>query len=184
LVGSEPGRAKRMIVRIADLLRASLMSETTSVVTLERDLAVLDEYLEIERMRFRDRVRVEVDADSRARRASVPSFLVQPLVEHALMHGAEPRTGRRRVYVTARVEGENLSLQVRDDGPGLPPDSNVFARGIGLSNLRRRLETLYPGRSELSVRNASGGGCEVLARIPFTTEESSMDEGSPLSWRR
>ena len=86
--------------------------------------------------------------------------------------------------VTAHVDGENLNLQVRDDGPGLPPVSNVFARGIGLSNLRRRLETLYPGRSELSVRNASGGGCEVLVRIPFISEETVMTESSPLPWSR
>src|SRR5207253_11092038 len=112
LVGREPGRAKRMIVRIADLLRASLLSETTSVVTLERDLAVLDEYLDIERMRFRDRIRVEIEADANARTAAVPSFLLQPLVENALKHGADPRTGRVRVQLSARVEEGELVLVI------------------------------------------------------------------------
>src|SRR5262249_19052183 len=128
--------------------------------------------------------RVEVDVDARARRASVPSFLVQPLVENALKHGADPQTGRTRVRVTARVEGEDLNLQVRDDGPGLPSDSSVLSRGIGLSNLRRRLETLYPGRYELSIRNALEGGCEVLVRIPFTPDDLAAPEDSTTFSRR
>jgi ligand-binding sensor domain-containing protein/signal transduction histidine kinase len=181
LVGREPGRAKRMIVRIADLLRASLLSETTSVVTLERDLAVLDEYLDIERMRFRDRIRVEIEADANARTAAVPSFLLQPLVENALKHGADPRTGRVRVQLSARVDEGYLVLVIRDDGPGLAPELGAVSRGIGLSNLRRRLETLYPGRHRLSLTNAPEGGCEVLVRIPFSSEPIA-GEGSP--WRR
>jgi hypothetical protein len=181
LVGNEPGRAKRMIIRIADLLRASLLSETTSVVTLERDLAVLDEYLDIERMRFRDRIRVEIEADANARTAAVPSFLLQPLVQNALKHGADPRTGRVRVRLSAVVEEGELVLMIRDDGPGLPLSPGILSRGIGVSNLRRRLETLYPGRHRLSLTNAPEGGCEVLVRIPFTSEPIA-GEGSP--WRR
>ncbi|HYT31000.1 MAG TPA: two-component regulator propeller domain-containing protein [Thermoanaerobaculia bacterium] len=181
LVGSEPGRAKRMIIRIADLLRASLLSETTSVVTLERDLAVLDEYLDIERMRFRDRIRVEIEADANARTAAVPSFLLQPLVENALKHGADPRTGRVRVQLSARVEEEELILVIRDDGPGLAPEPGALSRGIGLSNLRRRLETLYPGRHRLSLTNTPEGGCEVLVRIPFSSEPIA---GEVSPWRR
>ncbi|HTD51545.1 MAG TPA: two-component regulator propeller domain-containing protein, partial [Thermoanaerobaculia bacterium] len=181
LVGNEPGRAKRMIIRIADLLRASLLSETTSVVTLERELAVLDEYLDIERMRFRDRIRVEIEADANARTAAVPSFLLQPLVQNALKHGADPRTGRVRVRLSAAVEEGAFVLVIRDDGPGLSPEPRALSRGIGLSNLRRRLETLYPGRHLLSLTNAPEGGCEVLVRIPFSSEPIA-GEGSP--WRR
>jgi len=184
LVGSEPGRAKRMIIRIADLLRASLLSETASIVTLERDLAVLDEYLDIERMRFRDRVRVEIEADTLARSAAVPSFLLQPLVENALKHGADPRTGQTRVRLTARVEKEDLILVIRDDGPGLPDGRSAPSRGIGLSNLRRRLEILYPGRHRLSLQNRPEGGCEVLVRIPFSSEPIAGEEGSLSPWRR
>ena len=76
-------------------------------------------------------------------------------------------------------EGE-LVLVIRDDGPGLAPEPGALSRGIGLSNLRRRLETLYPGRHRLSLTNAPEGGCEVLVRIPFTSEPIA-GEGSP--WR-
>ncbi len=172
LVGSEPGRARRMIVRIGNLLRASLMSETTPLVTLERELALLDEYLDIERMRFRDRIRIEIDADDRARFARVPSFLLQPLVENAIKHGADPRSGRVRIRVEARADEDTLLLTVRDDGPGVVLDSGrgEAAGGIGLRNLRRRMEILYPGRHELKLANLPGGGCEVAIRMPFTEE--------------
>jgi len=180
LVGHEPGRAKRMIVRIGDLLRASLMSETTPLVTLERDLALLDEYIDIERMRFRDRILIEVDADDRARSARVPSFLLQPLVENAIKHAADPRSGRVRVRVEARVEEETLLLTVRDDGPGVASDSGEGGGGIGLRNIRRRLELLYPGRHELKLSNLPGGGCEVLIRIRFTGDSAARREaGQP-----
>jgi sensor histidine kinase YesM len=69
---------------------------------------------------------------------------------------------------------------IRDCGPGLTSEPGVLSRGIGLSNLRRRLETLYPGRYRLSLTNAPEGGCEVLVRIPFSSEPIA-EEASPLS---
>jgi ligand-binding sensor domain-containing protein/signal transduction histidine kinase len=171
LVGSEPARAKKMIVRIGDLLRASLLSETAPMVSLERDLALLDEYLDIERMRFRDRIQIEIDADAVSREAQVPSFLLQPLVENAIKHAAHPRTGRVRIRIGARVEGEHLTLTVRDDGPGMPLAEAGPSNGIGLANIRRRLEMLYPGNHEFRTSNPPDGGCEVLIRIPFARAE-------------
>ena len=179
LVGSEPSRAKRMIIRIGDLLRASLMSETTPLVTLERDLGLLNEYLDVERMRFRDRIRIEIAADERARAALVPSFLLQPLVENAIKHAADPATGQVRVAVSARVEENSLVLTVRDDGPGLAPDFER-AGGIGLGNIRRRLELLYPGDYQLELTNPEGGGCEVKVRIPLSSGSGpALEEAAP-----
>ncbi len=145
LVGSEPERARRMIVRLGDLLRASLLAETTQLVTLERELALLDEYLDIERMRFRDCIQIDIEADAAARSAQVPSFLLQPLVENAIKHGADPQTGRVRIRIEARTGEDSLSLTIRDDGPGIR-GPGAGERGIGLTNIRRRLDMLYPGR--------------------------------------
>ncbi len=172
LVGNEPSRAKKMIVRIGDLLRASLMSETTQLVSLERDLTLLDEYLDIERMRFRDRIQIEIDADDASRRAQVPSFLLQPLVENAIKHAANPRTGRVRIGITARVDQDQLTLTIRDDGPGMPPADGSRTAGIGLANIRRRLEMLYPGRHEFETFNPADGGCQVRIRVPFATADA------------
>ncbi len=168
LVGNEPGRAKKMIVRIGDLLRASLLSETTQLVTLERDLTLLDEYLDIERMRFRDRIQIEIAADESARRAQVPSFLLQPLVENAIKHAADPRTGRVRIGIEARAQDDWLDLTIRDDGPGMPSESPSKTAGIGLANIRRRLEMLYPGRHVFRVASPAGGGCEIFIRVPLS----------------
>jgi ligand-binding sensor domain-containing protein/signal transduction histidine kinase len=174
LVGSEPSRAKKMIVRIGDLLRASLLSETTPMVSLERDLMLLDEYLDVERMRFRDRIQMEIEADALARQAQVPSFLLQPLVENAIKHAAHPRTGRVRIAVGARVDGDHLILTIRDDGPGMPAPEGVPGNGIGLANIRRRLEMLYPGNHEFRTSSPQDGGCEVLIRVPFVPMEESV----------
>ncbi len=168
LVGREPGRARRMIVRIADLLRSSLLSETRQLVTLQQDLTVLEQYLEIERMRFHDRIRVAVDADETACAADVPSFMLQPLVENAIKHAADPRTGRVGISVLARAEQGKLSLRVRDDGPGFGEDSGTASTGIGLRNIRRRLEALYPGRQVFRVSNPEEGGGEVFIQIPLS----------------
>ncbi len=170
LVGSEPGRARRMILRLGDLLRASLVAETTQLVTLERDLTLLDEYLDIERMRFRDRIQIAIEADAAARSAQVPSFLLQPLVENAIKHGADPRTGRVRIQIEARAADGSLSLTIRDDGPGIR-ESEARERGIGLTNIRRRLEMLYPGRHLFLLANRGDGGCEVSIRVPLSFGE-------------
>jgi ligand-binding sensor domain-containing protein/signal transduction histidine kinase len=175
LVGGEPSRARRMIIRIADLLRASLLSETTPLVPLERDLNVLNEYLDVERMRFRDRIRVEVEADEEARSALVPSFLLQPLVENAVKHAADPSSGRVRILIGAAVESGSLVLTIRDDGPGLPPDWEESA-GIGLRNIRRRLDLLYPGNHEFGLSTLPGGGCEARIRLPLSSEAVSAEE--------
>lgn len=175
LVGSEPSRAKRMIIRIGDLLRASLMSETTPLVTLDRDLLLLNEYLDVERMRFRDRIRVEIEADDDARAARVPSFLLQPLVENAIKHAADPVTGQVRIRVEARVDGGSLLLTVRDEGPGLAPGFESEA-GIGLRNIRRRLDLLYPGEYELELANLPDRGCEVRVRVPLSGDFAPPSE--------
>ena len=175
LVGTEPGRARRMILRLGDLLRASLLAETTQLVTLERDLALLDEYLDIERMRFRDRIQIDIEADAVARSAQVPSFLLQPLVENAIKHGADPRTGRVRIRIEASAGDGTLSLAIRDAGPGIR-ESEAGERGIGLTNIRRRLELLYPGRHLFRLANQEAGGCEVSIRIPLSFGSDTRGE--------
>ncbi len=177
LVGSEPGRARRMILRLGDLLRASLVAETTQLVTLERDLTLLDEYLDIERMRFRDRIQTDIEADETARSAQVPSFLLQPLVENAIKHGADPRTGRVRIQIEASAGEGSLSLTIRDDGPGIR-ESGAGERGIGLTNIRRRLEMLYPGRHFFRLANREGGGCEVSIRVPLSFDNDAKGDPS------
>jgi len=166
LIGKDPERARQMVIRLGELLRLSLRSEDTPLVTLEEELAILDKYLEIEKVRFRDRLEVAIDLDPSVAAAKVPSFLLQPLAENAIKHGLARRTGRGRIWISARAENGALVLALRDNGPGLkeelPPSP-----GIGLANTRRRLEALYPGAHELELAAADEGGCEVRLRLPL-----------------
>ncbi len=168
LVGKDPDRARQMVVRLGDLLRLSLRSEETPLVTLEEEIAILEKYLSIEQVRFRDRLETSIDIDPNVASASVPSFLLQPLVENAIKHGLPGRGGRGRIAITARREGRDLEVTVRDNGPGPRPSSIDTTGGIGLRNTRRRLEALYPGHHRLELIAAAGGGAEVRVRIPLS----------------
>jgi ligand-binding sensor domain-containing protein/signal transduction histidine kinase len=167
LIVQDPAAAARMVVQLGELLRLSLKTGTAQQVTLAEELAFLDSYLEIERTRFRDRLHVTVDAETEAEEALVPVFLLQPLVENALKHGMDS-TGRVRVRIQAKAEGDRLALSVSDDGPGYPPGVYAFSNGIGLKNTRRRLEMLYPGRASLEISNSPDGGGIVRILFPRT----------------
>ncbi len=168
LVGKDPDRARQMVVRLGDLLRVSLRSEDTPVISLEEEIAILEKYLSIEQVRFRDRLEVTIAIDPEAADASVPSFLLQPLVENAIKHGLPGRDGRGRITVTARVEGGELAVTVADNGPGPRASAIDTSGGIGLRNTRRRLEALYPGRHRLELVAGADGGAELKVRIPLT----------------
>ncbi len=172
LIGADPERARQMVVRLGDLLRLSLKTEATRRVPLEEEMSLLDHYVSIERVRFRDRLEVSVAIDPEVSRALVPSFLLQPLVENAIKHGMGVRTGRVRVVVEARREGDILVLAIRDNGPGPSHEgSDLTSAGIGLPNTRGRLEALYPGTHEFELTTAPGGGAEVHVRIPLALAE-------------
>src|SRR5262249_11033820 len=168
LVGRDPERARQMVIRLGELLRLSLQSEDTRLVTLEEEIAILEKYLSIERVRFRDRLEATISVDPEVASAKVPSFLLQPLVENAIQHGVGGRAGAGRIAVTAASDGGDLVLRVRDDGPGPQDEAGETPAGIGLRNTRRRLEALYPGRYELTLRRAPQGGAEAAIRIPLT----------------
>src|SRR5690606_14483403 len=102
-----------------DLLRLSLDSVGQQEVPLEQELAFLDRYLQIEKVRFGDRLTVTMDVDERALDAFVPNLILQPLVENALKHAVAPYAGPGTITIRADRVGDRLHLEVEDDGPGL-----------------------------------------------------------------
>lgn len=177
LIGKDPPRARRMVERLGDLLRASLETDPARVVTLERELAILELYLGIERTRFRERLRVSIEVDPAVRSADVPGFLLQPLVENAIKHGIQGKADRGVIRVRAFARSGNLAIRIEDNGPGIPA-VGVPARpgGIGLKNTRQRLETLYPGRHVFGLGNSPSGGCRVEIEIPLTERAAKAGE--------
>ena len=155
-------KARRMVVRLGSLLRRSL-DEEQHEVPLHQELAFLNEYLDIQRMRFGDRLSVTLAIDPDVVNARVPVLLLQPIVENAIKHGASDDDGTTTIIVRAAGDNGRLHLTVQDRGPG-PGDS---PEGVGLRNTRQRLRALYGEATTLVLRRAEGACVDI--RMPFTT---------------
>ena len=176
LIRSDPDGADQMIDRLGDLLRMTLHKSSIQEVPLKEELDVLQKYVEIEQTRFGDRLNVEMHIPPEVLDAQVPSLLLQPLVENAIRHGIAPNARPGWLAVHAQREGDELVLQVRDSGDGLPPERLMaLNRGVGLDNTRSRLEHLYHGRYQFTFSNLERGFC-VTIRIPFQVEASTEVE--------
>lgn len=157
LMYSDVRAADRMLTQLSELLRQSLHSFDVQKVPLQRELEFLFPYLQIEQTRLGDRLNLEVEIDPGLDLALVPHLILQPLAENAVRHGIanRPRGGCLQVRVTA--ENRRLSLEVSDDGPGsadAPPSSG---QGVGLSNTRARLMSLYGDDHELRIDDGPEG---------------------------
>lgn len=164
LMQEDTREAGRLLVRLSDLLRSVLANTSSQQTDLRQELALLDNYLEIERSRFGDRLQIDRRVDPEALDATVPTLLLQPLVENAIRHGIATRTKPGTVTISAARSGEQLLLEVADDGPGW----SGVRQGIGLGNTRMRLEKLYGARQQLQLGTSPAGGAAVRIAIPFT----------------
>jgi two-component system LytT family sensor kinase len=156
--------ADRMIARLSDLLRYALESTEEQEVTLEQEVDFLDRYLEIERTRFGERLQVVKKLSPETLQAKIPNLILQPLIENAIRHGIEPHARKGVVEISAQRQGEQLVVQVRDNGNGLPP-GHTFKEGVGLANSRARLQQLYPNEHRFEFNN--DGGMVVTVAIPW-----------------
>ena len=156
--------AVTMIAGLSDLLRYSLDNAGRNVVPLSEELEVARRYLEIQQTRFSDRLRVTVDAPPETLDASVPTLLLQPLVENAIRHG-----DATTIDVTTRSEDGMLVIEIINDGAPLAGDWRQH-EGVGLSSTRRRLEQLYGGRASLELENRQPAGVVARVRIPHVRE--------------
>lgn len=154
----------RMLELLSDVLHEVLSADQRQQVLFGDELKFLEQYFAIEQVRFSDRLRVNWNIDERARLAYVPSLLLQPLVENAIKHGITKRADSGRIDISAHVLGDRLELSVRDDGVGV---KSSYAEGVGLSNTRERLRTLYGNDGSLSITPTAEGGTEAILHIPF-----------------
>jgi two-component system, LytTR family, sensor kinase len=166
LMHQDTEAADRMIVRLSDLLRAALESSDAQEVTLREELAMLQRYLEIEQIRFGRRLTVVMDIAPDTLEARVPNLILQPLVENAIGHGIEPHAKLGRIELRSRRASGALALEVCDNGGGLRKDEPAV-EGVGLSNTRARLQTLYGQAHAFDLCDAPGGGLLVRLTVPF-----------------
>ena len=170
LIPAEAKPARRMVARLGDLLRIALEHEETQEVTLREEFAFLQPYLEIEQARLEDRLTVVMEIAPETLDARVPHLILQPLVENAIRHGIAPRIepGRVEISATRGADDRFLHLGVRDDGPGVDRDNQARTRkGVGLANIRSRLEQLYDGEHRFELENHPEGGAVVRISLPF-----------------
>jgi two-component system LytT family sensor kinase len=184
LVLEDPAQATRMIARLGDFLRLTLDNTGSQLVPLSTELDYLRCYLEIEHVRFQDRLSVTFDVDPHLDSLPVPNLILQPLVENAIRYGVSSRVGPGKVDIVARRVDAVLRIEIRDDGPGVPPGESSAGRGIGLTNIRERLRCLYGDGSSLTLDNASGGGTIATIDLPISQSPHaavpSYSAGAPI----
>jgi two-component system LytT family sensor kinase len=170
LVRSRPEMAREMTVKLANILRA-LLKDHDTFVPLREELRFTDDYLAIEVVRFgADKLRVEKQIDPRTLDILVPSILMQPLIENSIKHGLEPRINGGTVTLRSELEGDRVRIEVADDGVGMGarPATALHRQGagIGMKNVRERLEVLYGNDAQFKVISNPGRGTSVLIDLP------------------
>lgn len=196
-------QANAMLTRLSGFLRHTLITEPGSQVALAQEIETLQLYLDIERMRFEERLRTKFEIDDAALAATLPSMLLQPLVENAIKYAVSPQEEGAQIALTARVVGKRLRIAVEDTGPGLEaselpmqlsmldpmtqlqnqqdsPDQPV-STGVGLANIRNRLMQGYGEDHLFETRSQPGGGFTVLIEIPYQPAADSAFAGAAKS---
>lgn len=173
-VEAEPKMARRMIEHLGDLLRLSLENSSQQETSLEEELAALDHFLAIQRVRFEDRLRIVMAIEPETLHAAVPGLILQPLVENAIRHGAAQQRPNCITVSASRANG-SLHLSVIDNGPGLPSGWRLGEQGgIGLSNTQQRLAELYPGEHQFNLRETPNGGVTAEIILPYREAQPAL----------
>lgn len=159
--------AERMILNLSTFFRASLTSDPTADIPLSEELDQQRLYLEVEKARFGDRLQFSIEVDPLAARQSVPSLILQPLVENAVKYAVSPSGKPVCIRVKAILRGTMLHLVVEDDG-GFAPSSDAFidGTGTGLNNVRARLHARFGNEAAFKAGPWPGGGFRVDLAIP------------------
>jgi sensor histidine kinase YesM len=154
LIPVNPARAEQIVGRLAVLLRVSLDTSGRRLIPLREELAMVESYLDIERVRFGDKLRGSVEVSTELQDAEVPPMSIQSLVENAVKYGITPQNNGGECLITASAEDENLRVEVRDTGPGF--DLAAIPAGHGLDNLVERLDALFGAKARLNVSRRDG----------------------------
>lgn len=170
LAEEDPAATQAALLRLAELLRHVTRSgsDDPGEVAFEDELAFIRNYLALERLRLGDRLRIVEAIDPDTLDMSVPSFLLQPLVENAVQHGIAPRRSGGTLRLSASLDGNRLMLEVNDDGMGCADAAWHGRQGLGLDIVRRQLDVRFPRQSEMTIGSAPGEGFSVRITLPAT----------------
>jgi two-component system LytT family sensor kinase len=164
----DPATARRMVIALGDLLRSTLKDHGDRVRTLAEELEYSDLYLGIEKLRLGDRLLLNYEIEPAATRALVPQFLLQPLFENAIRHGASRMTGPCEIRFCASCKPEALSLMILNDGPKCSVSSASPQFGVGLTNTMDRLQIHYGNRHRFLYSDRPEGGVKIEISIHYS----------------
>lgn len=162
LIAEDPAVADKMVQRLASVLRSSLDASRQTSTSVEDEIRLVCDYLEIEKVRFRDRLRYAIEVGPELMSLQVPPMILQPIVENSVKFAVSPNPGGAEIRITGEVRGDELIFTVWDDGPGFTVE--MIPSGHGLDSLRQRLDALFGDNALLAV-NAQDGGTAVSATI-------------------
>jgi two-component system LytT family sensor kinase len=167
LIRSQPETARVLIVKLSGLLRRLLRSQE-HFVTLREELAAIDEYLDIERVRFGPSLRIDKQLDETSLDIVVPSMILQPLVENSIKHGLGRKVGEGRIILRSTRQAGHVVIEVVDNGVGMPQTrmEAESEHGIGLRNVNERLRVIYGANYQLRLQSVPGEGTSARIEIP------------------
>jgi len=178
LVRFDPDTAREVISKLATILRR-LLNSTDSFVPLREEVEFIDNYLDIEVVRFgRDKLRVVKELDPTSLDVMVPSMLLQPLVENSIKHGLSSMVEGGSIYLRSRLSDSRLIIEVEDDGVGISATQPVSTRGagIGMANISERLQVLYGDTARMTIDSGEGKGTLVRIRLPLLQAMGAVPE--------
>ena len=180
LVLEDPPKANSMIARLGDFLRLTVDNSDQQLVTLKEETEFLRCYLDIEQVRFGDRLTVTFELEPQTLSAQVPHLILQPVVENAIQHAIAPRSTRGHINIEAKRLNSLLRVAISDSGPGISSNANLpWKQGVGLTNVRTRLQQIYGPDFRFELMNTNGGGLTAVMEIPFEREPNpNIDQQS------
>jgi two-component system LytT family sensor kinase len=167
LIRTQPDTARMLIMKLSGLLRR-LMRSTDHFVTLREELDSIDEYLDIEVVRFGPQLRVVKRISPDTLDVIIPSMILQPLIENSIKHGLERKIGAGRITISTSLRDRHIVIEVHDDGLGMTEErlQQAFGEGIGLSNVNERLRVIYGAGCQLKLKSIPGEGTWASVEIP------------------
>jgi two-component system LytT family sensor kinase len=180
LVRFDPDTARELIIKLATILRR-LLSSTDAFVPLREELEFIDNYLDIEVVRFgQDKLHVVKELDPASLDVMIPSMLLQPLVENSIKHGLSSKIDGGSIYLRSRISDSKVIVEVEDDGVGmgaaqlLERPTGFGGTGIGMANVAERLKVLYGDTARMTIDSREGKGTLVRLRMPILETAGSI----------
>jgi two-component system LytT family sensor kinase len=178
LVRFDPDTAREVISKLATILRR-LLNSTDSFVPLREEVEFIDNYLDIEVVRFgQDKLRVVKELEPASLDIMVPSMLLQPLVENSIKHGLSSMVEGGSIYLRSRLSDSLLIIEVEDDGVGMAATQPGTTRGagIGMANISERLQVLYGDTAHMTIDSGEEKGTLVRIRLPLLQAMGAIPE--------